>query len=264
MSHEFDLDTAVVRGSDGVYAAQLTDRWNTLGERPNGGYVLAAAVRALREAVGAPDPFAISAHFLRPAAPGPAAIHTELVRSGRRISTGEARLVQDGKEIVRAVASFTDLAAAEGRTLVLAQPPALPAPEAAIDLLAGGSPAGVTILGRYDYRVAAIPGWAQGKPNGDPSLSCWLRFRDGRANDTLGLLAMVDAAWPAVLELGELGSSTVELTVHVRARPAPGWLACRVSTRIVSGGYHEEDFEIWDADGKLVAQSRQLAVLPPR
>ena len=47
-----------------------------------------------------------------------------------------------------------------------------------------------------------------------------------------------------------------------RAHPAPGWLACRVATRFVIGGYHEEDFEIWDSTGTLVAQSRQLALLP--
>jgi hypothetical protein len=64
-----------------------------------------------------------------------------------------------------------------------------------------------------------------------------------------------------LLDLGEVGSATVELTVHVRARPAPGWLACRSTTRFVAGGFHEEDFEIWDGTGVLVAQSRQLALL---
>ena len=53
------------------------------------------------------------------------------------------------------------------------------------------------------------------------------------------------------------------MTVHVRGRPAPGWLTCRVATRYVVDGYHEEDFEIWDAAGRIVAQSRQLALLPP-
>jgi MFS family permease len=77
------------------------------------------------------------------------------------------------------------------------------------------------------------------------------------------IYAMVDAAAPAVLELGEPGSATIELTVHVRAQPAPGWLACRALTRHVIGGFHEEDFEIWDAAGNLVAQSRQLAMLLP-
>src|SRR5260221_612755 len=66
---------------------------------------------------------------------------------------------------------------------------------------------------------------------------------------------------PAVLELGEMSSSTIELTVHLRARPAPGWLAGRMSTRYVIGGYHEEDVELWDSAGQLVAQSRQLALL---
>jgi Acyl-CoA thioesterase C-terminal domain len=50
--------------------------------------------------------------------------------------------------------------------------------------------------------------------------------------------------------------------MHLGAHPGPGWLACRAQTRHVIGGYHEEDFEIWDTTGKLVVQSRQLALLP--
>jgi hypothetical protein len=45
------------------------------------------------------------------------------------------------------------------------------------------------------------------------------------------------------MEIGATGSSTLELTVHVRAHPAPDWLACRARTRYLTGGYHEEDFE---------------------
>jgi Thioesterase-like superfamily len=84
----------------------------------------------------------------------------------------------------------------------------------------------------------------------------------GGEPDLLSLASLVDAAAPPVLELGETASATIELTVHLRARPAPGWLACRVPTRFVIGGYHEEDFEIWDSTGALVAQSRRLALLP--
>lgn len=56
-------------------------------------------------------------------------------------------------------------------------------------------------------------------------------------------------------------SATTELTVHLRDRPAPGWLACRASTRFLIDGYHEEDFELWDRTGRLVAQARQLALV---
>jgi acyl-CoA thioesterase len=164
-------------------------------------------------------------------------------------------------ETVRVVASFTDLDAASGRTLVLAEGPDLPAADTSTDLLGGRSIPGISIVDRFEYRMAALPGWVQGRPSGDPRVQFWLRFRDGREPDSLSLAAIVDAAFPVVMEIGERGSSTLELSVHVRARPAPGWLACRVSTRYVVAGYHEEDFEVWDSSGALVAQSRQLALL---
>jgi hypothetical protein len=47
--------------------------------------------------------------------------------------------------------------------------------------------------------------------------------------------------------------------VHVRARPAPGMLLTRFTTRALIGGYLEEDGELWDSTGTLVAISRQLA-----
>jgi acyl-CoA thioesterase len=89
-----------------------------------------------------------------------------------------------------------------------------------------------------------------------------MRFADGREADLLSLPLLVDSTAPSVLELGA-GSVTIQLTVHLRARPAPGWLACRATTRFVSNGYHEEDFEVWDSAGTLVAQSRQLALILP-
>jgi len=258
--HPFDSDTRVEPLAEHSYAATLTDRWNALGGFPNGGYLLAVCLQALRLELPFPDPMVASASFLRPAATGAAEVHTEVVRAGRRMATGEARLVQGGKETVRVVATFGDLAAADGRTQVSGRPPDLPPPDDAVGLPDGGMP-GISITERVDYRAAALPGWAQGRPTGESDTAFWMRFRDGREPDPLALAALVDAAAPAVLELGIRGSATIELTVYVRGRPAPGWLACRAATRFVIDGYHEEDFEIWDSEGRLVAQSRQFALV---
>ena len=209
-----------------------------------------------------PDPLAASAFFLRPAETGAIEIQTELVRAGRGMATAEARLIQGGKERVRVLSTFSRLADANGRTALFNGPPDLPPPADCLDPLDGRSIEGVTIADRVEYRMPEAPGWWRGSPSGDPSSVLWARFKEPRDPDVLSLPLMVDAAAPAVLELGEIGSATLALTVHVRGNPAPGWLACRASTRYVVDGYHEEDFEIWDSNGRLVAQARQLAVLP--
>jgi acyl-CoA thioesterase len=96
----------------------------------------------------------------------------------------------------------------------------------------------------------------------------YLRFADAAEDDgidTLGLLVISDCFAPAVFNTAPGVSSwvpTIELTVQVRARPAPGYLAARFTTQAITDGYLEEDGQVWDADGRLVALSRQLALAP--
>jgi acyl-CoA thioesterase len=259
--HPFDVDTDVDPVSDGRFVAELSDRWNALGGVVNGGYYVAVGLQALRRVLDHRDPLVVSTFFSRPARPGAVEIHTEVARQGRRVSTGEARILQRGKELVRLTATFADLAVAEG-DLSLTEPPQLPPPDDAIDPVGVRSFPGVTMTDQVEYRFASVPGWRTGQPSGDPSAEFWMRFKHRREADTLSLPMLVDAAAPVVLDLaGVTGSVTLEMTTHVRRRPAPGWLACRVATRHLAGGYHEEDFDIWDSTGALVTQSRQLALL---
>ena len=261
MGSEFDADTAVERVAPGEYSADVSDRWHALAG-PNGGYLLAIGLQALSADMPLPDPLVVSASFLPPAQVGPATVRTEVVRAGRRTATGQVSLAQGDREVLRALATFSDLDKADGRTLVLNEPPVLPPPERCLDPRAELALPGVSIADRVVTRFGRAPGWFRGEPAHEPRAEFWMGFADGRDADLLALPLLVDAAPPVVLDFGEHSSITLELTVHLRAKPAPGWLSCRVSTRHVQGGLHEEDFEVWDSTGTLVAQSRQLALLP--
>ena len=88
----------------------------------------------------------------------------------------------------------------------------------------------------------------------------WIRSAHGRAVDPLFLLTVADALPPVTLELGIPGwVPTVELTVLLRCVPADGWLRVVQRARSVHGGWLDEECEVWDSTGRLVAQARQLA-----
>ncbi len=277
VASEFDEGSAVTArvGEPGVYDSVLGEGWR-IGGGVNGGVLLAIAGRALATELGTadgdrpphPDPLAISAYYLTPGVPGPATVRTSVVRRGRAVSTGQASLVQDdgaGGEVerVRFLATYGDLESVDGDLTTSASPPDLPPPDQCVS--AAQAPPDflkhASLLQRLDMRLdPATTGWAVGKPSGNGVIRGWLRMADGREPDPLLLLLAVDALPPVAFELGLPGwTPTLELTAHVRARPAPGWLRVSLTNRTMAGGFLEEDAEVWDSQGRLVAMSRQLA-----
>jgi acyl-CoA thioesterase len=181
--HPFDEDTDVSPVTGGVFAGTLSDRWNALGGVVNGGYYVAVTLRALQQVLPYPDPLVVSTFFLKPGTPGPVEIHTDVARMGRRVAAGTARLVQDGKEIVRTTATFTTLSDDIDDAVVLATPPDLPDPDDAIDPIGDRRLPGVTMTDQVEFRYAAVPGWRRGEPGGNPSEEFWIRFKGGRNAD---------------------------------------------------------------------------------
>jgi len=244
-----------------------------IGSGVNGGMLMALLGSALRTTFtgdGHPDPLSVTGYFLTAARPGPGVVHTRVLRTGRSMSTGSASLVQleDGREVerVRALATYGDLAGLPDDVRTTAVPPDLPPPERCLST-ADAPPTAMehaAFLDRVDLRLdPGCVGWAVGTPSGRGVIQGWLRLADPREPDPVLLLLAADALPPVTFDLGLFGwTPTLELTVHVRALPAAGWLRVRHATRNVAGGLLEEDAEVWDAAGRLVAQSRQLARLP--
>lgn len=256
----FDDDIHLTPLDEDSFTGQVQPAWN-IGANPNGGYLLALAARALQlRTPQQPDALSITAHYLRPGlADQPCRIDTQLLRSGRSLSTLRATLRQDGDarlELLAATGRLGDAAP----LLTLPRPP-MPPPEDCLPRSAPAQGVELPILQRLDVRLHpddARPGAA-----GRAELRGWIRFTDGRAPDALACLLLADAFPPAVFGLlGMVGwVPTIELTVQMRRRPAPGWMLGRFWSHDLSDGRVIEDGALWDSAGQLVLQSRQLALV---
>jgi hypothetical protein len=103
-------------------------------------------------------------------------------------------------------------------------------------------------------------GWLSGEPTGRPESRAYFRMAEPQDPDPYVLALAVDALPPVVFSAGGRGwAPTVDLTWHLRALPAPGWLTLLGSGRLISDGWFDEEVEVRDSAGRLVAQSRQLA-----
>jgi acyl-coenzyme A thioesterase PaaI-like protein len=263
MPGPFLTATTVHAIAPGEWSASIHEGW-VIGGNANGGYLLAIAARALVGATGRPDPVTVTAHYLTPGQPGPVRLATQVLKEGKRFATGTATMFSGDRPLLAVLGTIGDLAHGGGPELVEGAPPDLPPPELCV-------PLGPTdtfpppFMGKVELRLHPDDAaFVTGKQSGHPRMRGWFRLPGGESIDGIALLCAVDAFPPTAFNahLPIAWTPTVELTAHVRARPTPGWLRCRFATRFVTAGFLEEDGEVWDGTGRLVAQSRQLALVP--
>jgi acyl-CoA thioesterase len=264
VSHRFDTDTAVWPISEGRFETRIDPGWWVVAG-PNGGYIAAILLRALDLAQADParTPRSLTIHYTAPPRAGPATLETRIERMGRSLTTVSVRLLQDASLCALGLAAFSTPRSgpefSEARMPEVRPPEQCPPGEKRIE-----------IHRRYEQR------WAIGAPpfsGGDRALAGgWIRFAEPRPLDALALAAFADAFPPALfsrLRDSELmgGVPTIDLSVHFRsplpaadARPDDFVLAVFRSS-LARDGFVGEDGEIWSRDGRLLAQSRQLALL---
>jgi acyl-coenzyme A thioesterase PaaI-like protein len=271
---EFDEAIAVQPVGDGRYRVRCDERFaivaqgGTVPAAMNGGVMLAMVLRAVLDASPHPHPVATSAHFLRVPRLEPAEVEVTWLKQGRTAATARAALVQDGQAVLDTTVTTGSLPAgpqANGELTWTGEPPALPPIEECVNL--GPWPGTVGADGTAGYAAhvdlrldPATTGWRRGDAAGVPEMRGYFGLREERDPDAYLLALAVDSLPPVVFGLGAAGwAPTVELTWYMRAVPVAGPLQVAARCRHVSGGWFDEEAEVWDAAGQLVAQSRQLA-----
>jgi hypothetical protein len=119
----------------------------------------------------------------------------------------------------------------------------------------------VAIMEQIDIRLDPdSDSFTAGLPSGRGELRGWLALPGAEAFDSTSLLFAVDAFPPATFDIEFAGwVPTLELTVYVRALPAPGPVRVLQRAQLIDAGRVDESCFVWDMTGRLVAQGTQLA-----
>ena len=263
MNHPFDRDIHVVSAQPGVYEAEISGNWLVNGI-PNGGYTMALLAVAMERQAGMNATPIITANYVARSGPGPARISVERIAASKQFERFQAILSQDGRETIRAFGTFSTANDVCAVQRCEASPPALPPPGACAVFPAMP---GYTIFDGLDVRLdPECAGWmTSGQLAERSELRGWVRFREEREFDAAALLLAADAFPPAVFASQGMVAwvPTIELSVNVRSLAASPWLRCILRTRFITCGMLEEDGQLWDETGELVAVSRQIAQYRP-
>lgn len=265
------MELRPVAGSPGQFEGNLNAHW-TIGPKPHGGVMIALCANAAREAyVGdsgtagpAAHPIAVSANYLSAPDPGPVRLITGVRKRGRRIGLVDVELVQGDRACVHAVVTM-GLPEHDARPLFSLNPViGLMSPEPPADLLPigpGHPAAAINNLARgCDIRPLVVEAVSDGAP---PMFQIWVRPKVGVVDEFFALMCG-DISLPVPYAVGRRGwAPTVQLTAYLRGVPADGWLRVVCTTTEIGEDWFDEDHTVVDSAGRIVVQTRQLALVPP-
>jgi hypothetical protein len=252
----------LVLSAPGRFDAEVNPEW-TIGDKPNGGYLLAMLGRAAGSVSTHGHVIAASAHYLHSPDPGPVVIEVDVLRAGRSASQVRARMSQDDQACVEALLTTSQLDGAVAPYWAQGLPAISQVAYEDCARLVPRPPDGrrVAIMDQVEVRLEPeSSGFTAGQPSGRGELRGWLALPAGEAFDPTSLLFAVDAFPPATFDIEYSGwVPTLELTVYVRALPAPGPVRVLQRAQLIDARRVDEECYIWDRTGRLVAHGSQLA-----
>jgi hypothetical protein len=274
---------------DGAYAAELNKHW-TIGSKLHGGVMLSLCAAAAREAHGGPvQPVAVSANYLSAPSAGQLRLETFVRKRGRTVSVVDVELMSGDVGALPSQAvgpparggrSREEKKTAVHAVVTLGEPEHLAEPllsaNPVVPLMDPEPPADVKPIGPGHEMYGTVNYWAgcdirplmstvpdAGSTDGRPPvIQYWARTRD-MAPDVLFALMCGDISVPVAFAVGRRGwAPTVQLTAYVRGMPADGWLRVMVTTTQIGQDWFDEDAVVVDSAGRIIVQSRQLALVP--
>ena len=258
--HLFDRDIRFEAQSAGIYNGNISGDWSINGT-PNGGYLVAIATAGLLQSSHKNQTPVLTANFISRCGPGQADLSTWEIACSKQFCRMEARLIQQGREKMRMLATFADeIDNCLLRRYEQAPPDMLP-PEECVQF---PKIPGYTLYDNADVRLdPSCAGWMENRLSPVSEIKGWFSFKKPRPYDYCSVALAADAFPPAVLASQGMVAwvPTLEISINIRNVPRTRWLKCRFVTRFINCGLLEEDGEIWDEAGELVAISRQIAQL---
>lgn len=261
---DYERATAVERVDDDLFKAAIHPGWWVV-RGPHGGYMSSILLRALTERLddGTRHVRSFTTHFTAAPKEDPLTISTSIDRTGGRMSFLSARMEQAGTVVATALAAFSQ--PWTGFEFDDAPMPQVPTPEQSFEVPKTGENI-PTFLGNFDMR--ACFGSLPFTGHHEAVLGGWFRLNEQQVIDPIVMSTLLDAWAPAVFPRATemIVCPTIDLTMHFRtplpldgARPED-YILGRFSSKLGRDGFFEEDGEVWSADGRLIAQSRQLAL----
>lgn len=258
--HPFDQDIAgQAMETPLVRQTRVSSNWSING-LPNGGYLLALMANGMLQCGTKSTLAIVTANYVARCLPdAPATLHLERFADAAQFERIQARLVQEGRERIRAWGTLVDPHPGCPLDRCEADPPVVADLDQCIPIPRMPR---FTLFDQVEVRLdPACAGWMSGRQADRSEHKGWFRFQQARPFDAFAVLLAADAFPPPVYATQGLGAwvPTIELTVNVRKPPASQWLKCIFRTRFITCGLLEEDGEVWDETGALVAISRQIA-----
>ena len=240
-----------------------------VGNTPHGGYLMAVMHRALTSVLPHSTAISSSVQYLDRIDPEPITLEVETFKAGRGSSSGIVKLIQNNRVCTTFTGTCSDFNHMKGFDgLETALPKIFNDKDKSNyvalnydEITKGFTP---SFIHQLECSIHPDHVWWKREKDTDSSqydarCSAYLKMGGGKP-DQFCLSFYSDILPPVVCnKYGALGwVPTITLTTHIRQLPTTEDIYADFKATDINKGYFEQDCNLWDLNGNLVASSRQL------